>query len=508
MANEAAWQSGWQMGAGMAQARRAHKQALSDEEFEQHAGRLAQQLADYRGKLATINAKQNPSEFADIQQQMGQTLGQIRQSYHPDHRPDAVAKFGHILTDKIGLSNPQQRIRKEAARRSGLDAQNEQEAEHMAQAAPSAPDEWGKFSENYRRATGAQPTPEVAKEWMERQAGITEKPALKLYTLADGNKAWLDASRPDLIPPGSTAASAETEGTRTRADFAAYQKTHPEFQGTFEQWKKQQTAAPGYRWDAGTGQVVNPQTGRRYSRTDANLPADVTAIFSSQKESAQEKQKNAVALAYARGTAIGGGRYVQVVNPETGDTNYMRASDAAKAKVGTPQSNAYKLDLAVSKAFAVGQPAQTLNYFNTATEHLKMLAQAADALDNGDVQLFNRVGNAWATATGSPAPTNFETVKAAVAGELSKTFKGQGATDQEIALINEEINLPESPAQLHGAIEHNLALMGSKLNALKGQYEAGRAGQPNFPGAGVPPTPGDLKRKAQQNLGADPLGVL
>jgi hypothetical protein len=135
---------------------------------------------------------------------------------------------------------------------------------------------------------------------------------------------------------------------------------------------------------------------------------------------------------------------------------------------------------ALVKDFTSGADAKTLNAFNTAQDHLRLLGQAADALHNGNTQLVNQFGNAYAAQTGSPAPTNFNAVKAAVAGEISKTFKGGGATDAEIAEINKTIQSKNSPAQLRGAINQYSALMQSKRAALQTQYQQGMKGKPNF----------------------------
>ena len=80
---------------------------------------------------------------------------------------------------------------------------------------------------------------------------------------------------------------------------------------------------------------------------------------------------------------------------------------------------------ATAKDFTSGKDAQTLNSFNTATDHLAQLGQAADALRNNNLPALNAVGNAYAKATGAPAPTNFQAVKSAVAGEVGKVFKGR-----------------------------------------------------------------------------------
>jgi hypothetical protein len=186
----------------------------------------------------------------------------------------------------------------------------------------------------------------------------------------------------------------------------------------------------------------------------------------------------------ARAAAFAGDRYMPFVDPANPEqVILLPARVGSEAKLGTPQSIAFQIDKAVTRYMTAGPGATNLNYFNTAVDHLQLLSEAADALENGDIQRLNQFGNAFARETGDPAPTNFETVKSAVTGELAKTFKGTGATDQEIAEINQAINQAESPDQLHGAINYYLRLMNGKLNALRSQYAAGKQGKPAFSGA-------------------------
>jgi hypothetical protein len=171
-------------------------------------------------------------------------------------------------------------------------------------------------------------------------------------------------------------------------------------------------------------------------------------------------------------------------NPE--QIIFAPAAVASQAKLGSPQSIGFQMDKAVSRYMTVGKGGENINYFNTSVEHLKLLAEAADALQNGDMQKLNQWGNAFATLTGDPAPTDFETVKSAVAGELSKTFAGKSATVEEIAQINRAIYQSESPEQLHGAITMALRLMDGKLRQIKYQYEQGMHGKPAFRDAATP----------------------
>jgi len=176
-----------------------------------------------------------------------------------------------------------------------------------------------------------------------------------------------------------------------------------------------------------------------------------------------------------------------------GGVKWVSGAQAIAGGMQAPSSAAVTVPKKVIQDFTSGGAAKTLNAFNTATEHLKLLSQLGDALQNRSTPLINKFGNLYVTSTGEAAPTNFDTAKNAVAGEIAKTFKGN-ATEGEIAAINTIINNAQSPAQLKGAINTALDLMGSKKQALQTQYQQGLSGQPAFGGAG---TTSDSSRPAQ-----------
>ena len=177
-------------------------------------------------------------------------------------------------------------------------------------------------------------------------------------------------------------------------------------------------------------------------------------------------------------------RPVQVADPNTpGGIKYMPAGEAMRTGAPAANSSAVTVPKSVLKDFTSGASAKTLNSFNTATDHLKILSQLGDALQNGSTPLINNFANQYATATGGAAPTSFNMAKQAVAGEIAKTFKGQ-ATEGEISAINSTLNAAQSPAQLKGAIGTALQLMESKRAALMEQYDQGIKGTPAFPKGG------------------------
>lgn len=168
---------------------------------------------------------------------------------------------------------------------------------------------------------------------------------------------------------------------------------------------------------------------------------------------------------------------------------------AAAAPGGAPNVAQNKMNYgaatALQKSATSGDMAKNITSFNTAIAHASQLKEAADALDTGDVHLLNALGNQMGYQFGSDKTTNFNVIKNALSGEISKVFKGGEATDSEIKAVQAPFDAANSPAQLKGAIDNAIHLMNSKRDALKDQYTQGMKGQPNFGGSsgggGTPP---------------------
>ena len=147
-----------------------------------------------------------------------------------------------------------------------------------------------------------------------------------------------------------------------------------------------------------------------------------------------------------------------------------------------PNYKSYDFDIekGVAKDFTSGKSAQNLTAFNTAIDHAKQLDKAIDALNNGNMTPLNELGNVFSVKMGNDSVTNFNVIKNALSGEISKVFKGGQATDAEIKAVQGPFDAANSPAQLRGAIKQAVFLMNSKRNALKEQYEKGQKATPNF----------------------------
>ena len=115
------------------------KQARSDQEFQGKAAQYAGQLSDLRNKLAL--APEGSAQYNETMNALQGTVQQLRELYHPDKNPGAIAKFGHLLTDALHITNPQQRIQADAAKKTAAIAGDEREAQQIAATRPQSPDE-------------------------------------------------------------------------------------------------------------------------------------------------------------------------------------------------------------------------------------------------------------------------------------------------------------------------------------------------------------------------------
>jgi hypothetical protein len=161
---------------------------------------------------------------------------------------------------------------------------------------------------------------------------------------------------------------------------------------------------------------------------------------------------------------------VQVMNRVAEMTGTDAAAGASNI-IGNQQNTlAAKAAL---KDFTSGISARKITSNNTAINHLQTMYELANDLNNKDIRIVNAAGNAFATATGQPAPTNFNAAKQLVAAEVIKAVvnNGGGVTERQEAA--ESFARANSPEQLKGVINTYRVLLGGQLESLEGQYKAG-----------------------------------
>jgi hypothetical protein len=126
---------------------------------------------------------------------------------------------------------------------------------------------------------------------------------------------------------------------------------------------------------------------------------------------------------------------------------------------------------ATVKDFAV-KNGNVVTSLNVAVQHLDTLQAAADALHNGNVRVFNSLGNSFAAATGQAAPTNFAAVKQLVMNEVIKATTGSSGGVDDRQSAQKLMDGANSESQIAGAIYQIKQLMGGQLMGKARQYQA------------------------------------
>jgi hypothetical protein len=246
MANSEAWQEGWQLGKERSDERHAHKQALSDEERQSKAQLYATQLDGLRNKISAF--KQGTPEYNDTFNAMQDTMKNVRELFRPDVHPGLIASHGHLITDALHITNPKDRIQKEAAKRAAGVAGDEKATQDLVMAAPLSPEQQATTKANANAAGDL----------------VTFNSNMKLY----------DQNHPEGVAPNAT-----PEGTRARQEYA--NELINSISGIKE--TKDQLG----KWDRISGKVngkpvvllYNEKTGKYKTQTGEDVPQEVVDGF-------------------------------------------------------------------------------------------------------------------------------------------------------------------------------------------------------------------------------------
>lgn len=149
---------------------------------------------------------------------------------------------------------------------------------------------------------------------------------------------------------------------------------------------------------------------------------------------------------------------VMEINPQ-----YDATTVAAKAKA--------------ARDFTSGTLGNSMRSFQVAGQHLEQLGKLVDAMGNGNMQLVNKLANAYSQQTGNPAVTNFEAAKEIVGKEVVKAIVAGGGGVSEREELSRLLGNAKSAKQLHGVITQFSGLMAAQHEALLAQRRA--AGLPD-----------------------------
>lgn len=136
--------------------------------------------------------------------------------------------------------------------------------------------------------------------------------------------------------------------------------------------------------------------------------------------------------------------------------------------------------------FTSGNAAKQVNAMNTAIGHAGQLLDVADSLNNYGGFPFatdvNAATNAFLQHQGDPRMDQFNFTRDALAGEITKAFRGTSGSEKDIQEIRNNLSVANSPDQLKAAIGQAMKLLASKNESLSDQYMKGFGSnsQPNF----------------------------
>ena len=100
------------------------------------------------------------------------------------------------------------------------------------------------------------------------------------------------------------------------------------------------------------------------------------------------------------------------------------------------------------------------------------MGELADALNNGNMQVVNKVGNWYKAQTGNPAPTNFDAIKNIVGQEVVKAIVAGGGGVGEREEAAKTFSAKMSPVQLKEVMQHYRMVMGAQADNLMAQRDA------------------------------------
>jgi hypothetical protein len=130
--------------------------------------------------------------------------------------------------------------------------------------------------------------------------------------------------------------------------------------------------------------------------------------------------------------------------------------------------------VATRKDFTSGKSAQTITSLNQALGHAALVASDIQHLGNSDIPVLGNGLNYVKNALNPGPTTDFRTHAGALAVEAAKVFQGGVPHEGEVQALTKIIADPNAtPTQQRSAVASLTELLGSRLDALKGQYQQG-----------------------------------
>jgi hypothetical protein len=149
------------------------------------------------------------------------------------------------------------------------------------------------------------------------------------------------------------------------------------------------------------------------------------------------------------------------------DERHITAKDVDKRR------QEFKAEQLAINRFMSGPQGNTIRSLGVVVDHLTTMRELAVALQNQDVQAFNRIANAWGQQFGLTAPTNAQTAAQIVGAEVIKALGVAGAgTKEERQEAGNAFGTARTEGQLIEAIDKVVKpLMLGQLKGLRRQFK-------------------------------------
>ena len=135
--------------------------------------------------------------------------------------------------------------------------------------------------------------------------------------------------------------------------------------------------------------------------------------------------------------------------------NAAAAADKAEGKVTdlAEAKKSFKTQQDAQKFFTTGKGADAMRQQETILHHAQVFQQIADALDNGNIQLANKLGNTFGLQMGSDKATNLKMAGQIFSAEVGKYLAGSMGSAEERAELAKLMPMFNSPEQFKGGLK-------------------------------------------------------
>ncbi len=113
-----------------------------------------------------------------------------------------------------------------------------------------------------------------------------------------------------------------------------------------------------------------------------------------------------------------------------------------------------------------GSAGGTLLSAGTAANHLNLLEQAGEALNNGDIQAINKLANVVGVAVGKSPAVTFQAIAEQVNSEVAKVVAGGQPNEAELKQNRDNLNNSQSPEQIRNVIRSYVGLMNGRIGEI------------------------------------------